>query len=259
MSVILGSARHNENGGLTGGKAGDQDGTEVSTQAYYAHKKGWYCFRPISPEVAKKLANAMQSACDNNNFGYCQDHRQAVEMVKKYGSMAKVTEKCETDCSNLVRGCIYEATKIDLGNFDTSAEPKVLKNSGLFEAQFSVSSENQLCTGDILVTKTKGHTVIVVSGNARSGSDSSSEKLGWIQSGDKWYYRKAVGENAHGFNDIKNADGKTRRYYFNNQGVMLTGWQEINSKWYYFQPSGDLAGAMYKSDSAGVQTIWVIK
>ena len=39
MAVIIGSARHDENGGIHG-KAGDQaNGTEVSMQDFYFHKK----------------------------------------------------------------------------------------------------------------------------------------------------------------------------------------------------------------------------
>ena len=47
------------------------------------------------------------------------------------------------------------------------------RGSGLFEKRFSVSSESQLYNGDVLVTKSKGHTVVVVSGKARSGGSSS--------------------------------------------------------------------------------------
>ena len=34
----IGSARHDENGKLTGGRPGDQTGTEVSMQNFYVHK-----------------------------------------------------------------------------------------------------------------------------------------------------------------------------------------------------------------------------
>ena len=87
-----------------------------------------------------------------------------------------------------------------------------------------------------------------------------TEKLGWIKSGDDWYYRISVGKNAHGWNDIKNADGKVRRYYFDSKGKLLYEWQLIEGKWYYFEPrSNELAGALYKSDDAGAQKIWIIE
>ena len=40
MAVRIGSARINEKGITTGGKAGDQTGGEVSIQNYYLHRKG---------------------------------------------------------------------------------------------------------------------------------------------------------------------------------------------------------------------------
>lgn len=56
MSLVVGSARIDENGHISGGKPGDQTGNEVSTQAYYVHSKGWYCLRPKSITVANAIA-----------------------------------------------------------------------------------------------------------------------------------------------------------------------------------------------------------
>lgn len=169
MSVRVGSARVDENGKLTGGEAGDQTGTEVSTQAYYMHSKGWYLLRPKDVSVANAIANAMQNACDNDNIGYCQGHRTTViTQLKKYGSMVAIAEKTEADCSSLVRGCCIEAG-FDPGNFTTANEATALANTGKFESKVSVTSSTTLYNGDILVTKTKGHTVVVVSGNPRIG------------------------------------------------------------------------------------------
>lgn len=50
--------------------------------------------------------------------------------------MKAIAEKTETDCSNLVRGCIYEATGKDAGNFNTSTEPTALEKTGLFEKKW---------------------------------------------------------------------------------------------------------------------------
>ena len=43
MGLIVGSARIDENGNLKNGKTGDQTRKEVSTQAYYTHKKVGMC------------------------------------------------------------------------------------------------------------------------------------------------------------------------------------------------------------------------
>lgn len=160
--VLIGSARHDENGRYTGGTAGDQTGKEVSIQEFYKHSKGWYVLRAKSAEVAAKLASAMQAACDNQNIGYDQGQRlDIIIQLHKYGSIGGITVKTEADCSSLVRACCIEAG-FDPGNFTTSDEVAALARTGYFEPKASVASAAQLREGDILVTKTKGHTVIVV-------------------------------------------------------------------------------------------------
>lgn len=175
MSLLIGSARVNENGTTTGGAAGDQTGGEVATQAYYQHKKGWWKISPKSMDVANKLAAAMLEACNNNNIGYCQTHRTgALTQLKKAGSLAKISTKTEADCSALVRACIYQATGKDVGNFTTANEKTVLAKSGLFEDAVAVTSKTELHNGDVLVTRSKGHTAIVVSGNPRQTAQATT-------------------------------------------------------------------------------------
>lgn len=164
MDVIIGSARIDENGKIKGGKAGDNNCREVSTQKYYNSSKGWVGLRAKNPNTAAKLAEAMLEACNNNNIGYDQNQRLGViTMIREYGSLAEIKEKTEADCSSLVRACVIQATGIDPGNFNTSTEKKMLLATGLFE-EVKISSANDCMTGDILVTKTKGHTVIVTKG-----------------------------------------------------------------------------------------------
>lgn len=161
-TLKVGSARIDENGKLHSGKAGDQTKKEVSTQDYYVHSKGWYLLRPKSVEIANALAAAMKRACDNENIGYDQYNRLG---IIKYGTYTKTKTEC--DCSSLVRQCVIEATGKDPGNFTTENEPSKLEATGYFEDRVEVTKDTVLHDGDILVTKKKGHTVIVVSGNPR--------------------------------------------------------------------------------------------
>lgn len=172
MSVIIGSARIDERGKVSGGTAGDQKQTkkpdyngEVSLQNFYVHSKGWYILRPKSAEHAKKIATNMETACNNANIGYSQSDRLG---VTKYGTATKTKTNC--DCSSLVRQCIREAAGKDPGNFTTANEANMLEASGLFEKRLAYKSGTKLYTGDVLVTKTKGHTVIVTSGADRTVS-----------------------------------------------------------------------------------------
>ena len=169
--VKVGSARHDENNKLRGGKAGDQTGIEVSRQTWYKHKKGWVVIRPKDPEVREKVAQDMEYACDNPNIGYDQGQNYTLyNVAKKYGfDCSKVDVPCETDCSRLVRVCLaYAGIKVPV--FYTGNELGTLNNTGKFEilktAKYCESSD-YLLRGDILVTKVTGHTVVVLSDGAK--------------------------------------------------------------------------------------------
>lgn len=206
MTLIVGSAKQDERRKYSGGQAGDQTSKEVSTQNYYKHSKGWYVLRAKDINIANKIATAMQQACDNNNIGYDQGNRGGViTQIKKYGALNKITVKTECDCSSLVRACVYQASGKDVGNFTTLNEASVLEASGLFESKKEVTSSTTLYNGDILVTKTKGHTVIVVSGRARNNTSSNTSNTSNSTSYDDWVYRLQKELNAQGYKD---SDGK---------------------------------------------------
>jgi cell wall-associated NlpC family hydrolase len=169
MNVVIGSARIDEHNEISGGSAGDQKQTgktdytgEVSLQNFYVASKGWYILRPKSSQYATKIAERMLTACNNINIGYDQSGRLG---IIKNGINA--TSKTEADCSSLVRACVKEATGKDPGNFTTSNEATMLEATGLFEKRKKYSAGTNLLTGDVLVTCTKGHTVIVVDGENR--------------------------------------------------------------------------------------------
>ena len=169
-NVIIGSARSDENKGYSGGAAGDQRqksspdySGEVSMQAFYVHSKGWFILRPKDPEVALNIAAAMIDACNNVNIGYDQAGRLGI-----IGKGTRTKEKTECDCASLLRQCVIEASGIDPGSFTTANEAALLKATGLFEEKVPYKAGTKLCTGDVLVTKTKGHTAAVTAGEART-------------------------------------------------------------------------------------------
>lgn len=183
-TIIIGSARIDENGKATGGVAGDQKQTasndfkgEVSMQEMYKSSKGWWIFRLKNIAHANAVASAMKRACNNKNIGYDQNGRTG---ILKHGT--NTTVKTEADCGTLVRQCIKEGTSTDVGEFYTGNQPDVLDKSGLFEERIEYISQEKtpVYDGDILVTKKKGHTVIVVSGNPRIAP---AQKLYRVQTG----------------------------------------------------------------------------
>lgn len=247
--VIIGSARGDENGGAYGGKPGDQTGREVSTQAWYRHSKGWRVFRAKRPEAREKIACDMQAACDNPRIGYDQGDRLTLYDVAQHVGFdcAAVTVDVETDCSALVRVCCAFAG-IGLPNFNTTYEPGVLLNSGAFDeltgAEYT-DSPDRLMRGDILCTRTQGHTAVVLSDGDKARED-HGDSLPTLRRGD-------VGEDvlklqkallAHGY-DIgpdgadgdfgKNTEAALKRYQAHN-GLEIDGicgpatWAKLGEK-----------------------------
>ena len=109
----------------------------------------------------------MREGCANDNIGYSQSDRYGVlNKLKIYGSIAKIKAKTNADCSSLVRACCVQAG-INVGDFNTSSEVAVLEKTGAFNKAVVVANDTKLCAGDILVTRTKGHTVVVTEGYPR--------------------------------------------------------------------------------------------
>lgn len=173
--IIIGSARIDENGNIYGGKTGDQkqkaspDYTgEVSLESWYKHPLGWYVFRAKDTEAREKIAEAMRAACNNPNVGYNQhDNQSLYEAAKKVSyDISKVKTPCNTDCARLTRVCVLYAG-INVNDFYTVTEPAALQQTGAFiwykDAEHC-EKPDMLLKGDILVTRTKGHSAIVVDG-----------------------------------------------------------------------------------------------
>ena len=219
MAVLIGSARSSY-GNTT---PGDQNGgREVSTEKYYVHSQGWYVLRAKDPEKREKIAVAMERACANNDIGYDQSTRLTLfNNVQPFGfDPACTTKKVNTDCSALVRVCVHYAG-IAVDNFITSNEVSMLMATGkfeLFKDDEHCKSSDHLLRGDILVTRTKGHTVAVLSDGAKAADERQSAPAKPVQTGDitiapgSWNVRSGPGTAypavgvVHGGDALKKAD-----------------------------------------------------
>ena len=230
--VMVGSARIDEQGHARGGEAGDQTGKEVSIQRWYLHAKEWRVFRPKDIKQADKIAQDMKWACDNNLIGYDQDQRNSLyNVAKRVGFNCKsVNVKTETDCSALVRVCCAYAG-IKLPDFNTETEPRVLLDSGAFEEMKGYRYTNTsvyLRRGDILVSKTKGHTVVVLNdGDKYTAGDTV------VVTGDSVYMREGPGKDYGIF------------------GVVFKG-----AKFPYIKQENDWFNVQYGSESAWISKKW---
>lgn len=249
-NVIIGSARHDENGKYSGGSANYNTPDEISTQNFYMHSKGWYILRCKNAAKRQAIADAMQLACDSEYIGYDQSERNTLfTVLRKYNfDFRKLTVYCETDCSALVRVCCA-AAGITLPDFYTGNESQVLTESGYFD-RYLFTDENLLMRGDILVTKTKGHTVVVLT----DGENVTETVPRWIHSNGKYYYRKNIGVNAHGWELIDRY-----WYYFNDKGEALTGAHKIGSELYYFCTEAPYECALMVTNNRGALEPWKVK
>lgn len=175
MTVYVGNAVCDENGHARGGKPGDQTGRELRIQPWYLNAKGWKVFRAKDPAVAKKIADDMRWACDNMAIGYNQSTRNTLYNAAKPFDFdcAKVTELCECDCSSLVRVCVLYAG-IKINDFNTTSEPTRLLNTGAFDEMVGEKYTDEsayLREGDILVTRTKGHTLVILNDGDKAYDD----------------------------------------------------------------------------------------
>jgi peptidoglycan hydrolase-like protein with peptidoglycan-binding domain len=170
-TVYIGGASIDERGKASGGQAGNQTGRELRKQAYYDHTKGWYVFRARNPLVREDIAVAMENSIANRNIGYDQLQNQTLwNQIKSKGyDPTRATTPCETDCARLVRVCCAYAG-IMAKDFYTATEVDKLMDTGEFVKFTTSKYTNQsdyLGAGDILVTKTKGHTVVVLTNGSK--------------------------------------------------------------------------------------------
>ena len=167
MTVLIGSARMNENGQLEGGKPGDQNKKEVCAEKWYLHAKGWVVIRAKQPQMRLNIAKDMWAACDNDKVGYSywdQCYTLYNEVAKYKWDCSKVAIPTETNCAKLVLICAkYAGSKVK--DFYTGDAVEKFKATGEFDiltADKYCKQSDYLLTGDILVTKTQGHIVVVL-------------------------------------------------------------------------------------------------
>ena len=173
MSVIIGHSSIDENGKISGGKAGDQTTKEVCTRSFYMHSKGWVVLRPVNEQVAEILAQTMEKACANDYIGYDQSQRLTLyDTVKALNfslDLKDLKVKVECDCSSLIRVCLAYAG-IRVGNFTTDNEKAVIFATNQFVEVPCNKDGSNLKRGDILISSVKGHTALVLSNTANGGA-----------------------------------------------------------------------------------------
>jgi len=175
MAVYIGEASKDENGNLSGGQLGDQNGLEVRVTPWFAQTSNgrrwdWVARIKNRPDVAKAMAILMIESCDNPNVGYDQSRRETfTDLCRQAGWKPKnVTTPCATDCSALV-ACVLNCVSIQVPtSMNTWSERGALESTGLFDffdsAEYTQKADN-LQMGDIL--HMQGHTAMCVQNSSQ--------------------------------------------------------------------------------------------
>lgn len=167
--ILLAHARTNEIGQISGGKAGDQTGSEVCVQPYF--DDAWeYILRPFDYEMANKIAADAGILAGNDNIGYDQPDRYSMYTQAKLNNwnFASISKPCHTDCSQMA-ATLAIANGVEVSPFLYSGNiVEGFVNSGKFEKL--PFNKNDLHRGDILVTVTKRHVAIVMESDNKEPS-----------------------------------------------------------------------------------------
>lgn len=183
MAIKIGHASKDERNKSNSGKAGDQTKAEVCTRTWYS--SGWnVVLRPKNSTLAEKSAIACEKGCANNNIGYDQYERNSLyKYAKEVGfDLAKITSKCECDCSSLMHVCaIAGGANLTYGSngYVTFNMVDAFVKSGDYEkltASKYLTSDKHLKRGDILVRES-GHTAMALENGSSVGTQTSAYSL----------------------------------------------------------------------------------
>jgi len=72
--------------------------------------------------------------------------------------------------------------------------------------------------------------------------DNGEMYMGWIKSGDSWYYLNSKADGVEGAMHIGWLKNNGKTYCMGQSGAMLEGWNQVDGNWYYFYPgAGNMA------------------
>lgn len=182
--MSISNCGHDERNKYSGGQAGDQTGTEWQVINWY--NRPWKCvLRHPDAKVRKMIADMAKAAAKNNLVGYDQSQRYTFWEHLKASSYdpAKITIKCEADCSSgvaaIVKGAGYRLGIQKLKDVSIYLYTGNMR-AGLKAAGFEVltaskylTSDAYLLEGDILLNDS-----CHVATNLTNGSKTSGETSG---------------------------------------------------------------------------------
>lgn len=188
LTGMIGHASKNEFNGARGGVHGDQTGQEVYIRNWYSNS--WtHVLRFPNEAVAGKMCKICQDGCNNANIGYDQNTRNSLHnQARAIGyDLTRISTPCSTDCSAYMTVCAIGAGVSGLEYTGNAPTTRTMVNA-FSSAGFQVLTDpkylvtcDYLIPGDIIVSTTKGHTVMCLGyGKCTPGYGKSSLSVGVI-------------------------------------------------------------------------------
>lgn len=182
---MISNCGHDERGKYSGGAAGDQTGTEWAVIKWY--NRPWKCvLRHPDKKVRSMIAQMAKAAANNNMVGYDQSQRHTFWEHLKASDYdpAKITVKCEADCSSgvaaIVKGAGYRLGIQKLKDVSiycyTGNLRAALKAAGfevLTDSKY-LTSDAYLLEGDVLLNDSCHTATNLTTGSKASGGTASS-------------------------------------------------------------------------------------
>ena len=185
---MISNCGHDERGKYSGGAAGDQTGTEWAVIKWYS--RPWKCvLRHPDKKVRGMIARMAKAAAENNLVGYDQAQRYTFwEHLKASGyDPAKITVKCEADCSSGVaaivkaEGCRLGIQKLkDVSIYCYTGNLRAALRAAGFKVLTSnkyLTSDAYLLEGDVLLND-GAHTAINVTNGSKAADSTVTSQNG---------------------------------------------------------------------------------
>lgn len=191
--MSIANSGHDERGKYSGGKAGDQTGSEWEIRSWY--NRPWNFVARFDTAIGTDIAKLARNAANNEHIGYDQSQRTTfwdlLKNAKNYDP-ANITKDCESDCSagvaSIVKAVGYRKGLTKLQNVPVSMwtgnERECLRKAGatiLTDSKY-LTSDAYLKPGDILCNE-QHHTCI----NLTTGSKVKTSTA--KPSGTKYYIK----------------------------------------------------------------------
>lgn len=263
---MLSNCGHDEYYDLTGGKAGDQTGSEWEIVEWYS--RPWnYMLRHPSDAVRREIAVLARLAARNNLIGYDQGQRITFWNHLKASDYdpAKITIACEADCSSAVAGIVkavgyrlnLEPLKQINENAYTGNLRLALRNAGfqVYSDTKYLNSSKDLYQGDILLYEYH-HTAINLDNGSNvngpgsipdqgGGTDTSSGQRN-VEKGQRWLNSNYGGLIIRSVGALLDADND---YGTKSRAAALAVWKDVVNRFHGFSltPSNTNFGVLSKA------------